>query len=205
MLSIAGLKTRICAIVNEYVQGTDDFATQTDAILEELIIEAAQEVVSVAPNYYCTMTTKESTKTVRRPDGLYVILIDIPDGMVRPVQITSTSLIKPIHDFLPVEDPRYAAQYSSTPGIGAGRYRPIAFVRGGQGAQIEAHSTLETSAKGTLYYVGKPTKSGDNLNVNDVLEPAISLKAAQLLLEAENSQAAQIVATHYKEAIQAWA
>lgn len=206
MARIEDIRNRVRAIINEYVQVDDDFSIESNTIIDELIDQAAKEVVAVAPSYYCYTSTALSKNTVVRPDGRRVVLFTVTDDMLKPVQVSSPYLMKPVLEFLPTTDASYPAQYSSSKGVGAGSAKPVAYISGA--TDIEVHSIPgdidEKSIAASLIYVPIPHACNGELRVMTAILPAVCTRTAQLVLEAENSPSSALVGQRYKEIISEW-
>lgn len=205
-MKLEDIRNRTRANINEYIPDTawDEFANETDDLLDVHIDAAVRMIAQVAPNYTMDIASGSMTGNwIQRADGRWVIVATLPPDYLRLEKITHTALKRPVTTLLTVQDPSYGAQNCPVPGIGAGEYAPKAYRVDGT---VEVHSfgSMQDGYP-TIQYIQMPKLTKDQTTnaqvyatLHDELLDPIAHQAAALYLSLtahENAKAAQDVAT----------
>lgn len=196
MIATEYLLKLVRSAVNEYSTQADSFSEMVDDTLVSFIRMAApmivQEVLPVymVPKSVYLKPEEAAQYYIKRPDGMTVIRIPLPDDFCRFISFCAkgwNQVVDIIHSSL---SPLYKSQYSSSPGIGSGCASPAVFLAehydgNKAGTYIEAHS-IPSPADFSMTYVATPEVSNTEVAMDARLSAALAYKTASLYLQSIN-------------------
>lgn len=138
--------------ISELIIAEDTDASTLDAIIENNVLPACKEIVSIAPARMLTPGTdyaKSAEQTFRTvSDDMYVAEVDLPDEFYRLLSVKMNDWERPaniIYD----DDPEYALQSSQWAGLRGNPETPVAvLVKSGEtcGYSLELYTCTSESA-----------------------------------------------------------
>lgn len=187
-MNVIDLIHQVRTVINEATVVQDVFTVEVDDSIRQFLKTAMVQLASM-PLYRGTLATLSGTDSVtwqKRPDGLYYATIKCGEDFLRPVSLTVTGWVRPVHEFLAVTDNSFLAQYSSAPGIGNGPKSPVAFIAKDPDTRIIAHASTIPGAVSFRYVPVPMIADDDTLEVPDIYRDTLAYMAAGLYLQSIN-------------------